>query len=466
MGSEPVGRAPVQVGDVDSGSAVLWAQGFVGPVSVRGFAGSALAFETRTRAEPERADTAVLPLAGLRPGQAYRVELRGAGANGPLVAQARFRTAPAGDAPVRFAWSGDVVGQGFGIDPSRGGLFAFDAMAQEAPDFFIFSGDTVYADAPLAPSMALPDGTRWTNLVTPAKAHVAESLEAFRGQYRYNWLDPAYRRFFADVPVIAQWDDHETRNNWYPSRSLADDPRYSVADCSILARRARRAFDEAFPRAAGAGGQIFRKVARGPLLDVFVVDCRSYRSDNWAVGPFEHALWGARQADWLASELVRSRALWKVVACDLPLGLVVADGAQRFEAVADGAPGRPGFREAEVARVLQHVAAAGLRNLVFLTADVHYAAAHRYGWPTPFWEFVAGPLHAGQFGPNALDPTLQPEVIFANRRPGDPQNVAPSPRSASYGVIEIARDGSMRVNLKDGGGRTLHRQRLAPHHPG
>ena len=42
---------------------------------------------------------------------------------------------------------------------------------------------------------------------------------------------------------------------------------------------------------------------------------------------------------------------------------------------------------------------------LFITADVHYAAAHEYH-PTratftdfdPFWEFVAGPLHAGTFG--------------------------------------------------------------------
>jgi phosphodiesterase/alkaline phosphatase D-like protein len=28
----------------------------------------------------------------------------------------------------------------------------------------------------------------------------------------------------------------------------------------------------------------------------------------------------------------------------------------------------------------------------------------------PFWEFVAGPIHAGTFGPNPLDPTFGPEV--------------------------------------------------------
>lgn len=452
----------MQVGDVGAESAVVWAQGFVGAVEVRVIDGTTTVFDGRARALRERADTVQVPLRGLRPGRRHRVQLTGHGPEGPRRARASFTTAALDGGPVRFAWSGDVVGQGFGIDPGRGGLFAFDTLAREAPDFFIFSGDTVYADVPLPPTLPLPDGSTWTNRVTPAKARVAETLEAFRGQYRYNWLDPAYRRFFAQVPVIAQWDDHETRNNWFPGRRLDDDERYTVTDCSVLARRARRAFDEAFPRARSAEGRIFRKVSRGPLLDVFVVDARSHRSSNSAVDPYPHAFWGATQADWLARELVASKALWKVVACDMPLGLVVGDGPQRFEAVADGYPGPPGFREVEVARVLEALAAVDVRNVVFLTADVHYAAAHRYQRPFPFWEFVAGPLHAGQFGPAELDLTFGPEVVFANRRPGDPQNVAPSRRSTSYGVVEIGRGGDLRVDLRDGGGRTLHRQRVRP----
>ena len=54
-----------------------------------------------------------------------------------------------------------------------------------------------------------------------------------------------------------------------------------------------------------------------------------------------------------------------------------------------------------------------------VSADVHYAAAHYYD-PTkaqftdinPFWEFVAGPLNAGTFGPNELDNTFGPQMMF------------------------------------------------------
>lgn len=70
-------------------------------------------------------------------------------------------------------------------------------------------------------------------------------------------------------------------------------------------------------------GRIFRKVGYGPLLDVFFVDLRSYRGANQ--GEDGGVLFGWRQADWLKRELAASRAVWKVIACDMPIGLVVWD---------------------------------------------------------------------------------------------------------------------------------------------
>ena len=68
-----------------------------------------------------------------------------------------------------------------------------------------------------------------------------------------------------------------------------------------------------------------------------------------------------------------------------------------------------------------------IRNVVWVTGDVHYAAAHHYDPQRarfkefdPFWEFVAGPLHAGTFGPNDLDGTFGPELRFSSVKPGSP----------------------------------------------
>jgi len=80
------------------------------------------------------------------------------------------------------------------------------------------------------------------------------------------------------------------------------------------------------------------------------------------------------------------------------------------------------------------------------TADVHYSAAHHYS-PSrarftefdPFWEFVAGPLHAGAFGPNELDRTFGPEVRFLGIPPGMKPNRPPSEPYQFFGTGRIDR---------------------------
>ena len=86
----------------------------------------------------------------------------------------------------------------------------------------------------------LPGGGTWKNLVTEAKSKVAETLEEYRGNYRYNLMDEHMRRFNAQVAQYVQWDDHEVTNNWFHERILEDD-RYTVKNVALLAARAKRA---------------------------------------------------------------------------------------------------------------------------------------------------------------------------------------------------------------------------------
>ena len=117
---------------------------------------------------------------------------------------------------VSFLWSGDTAGQGWGIDPARGGMRTYRTMLQNRPDFFIHSGDHIYADCPVQAELKLPNGEIWRNLVTEEKSAVAHSLAQFRGNYKYNLLDENVRAFHAEVPMFAQWDDHEVTNDWSP----------------------------------------------------------------------------------------------------------------------------------------------------------------------------------------------------------------------------------------------------------
>jgi alkaline phosphatase D len=372
----------------------------------------------------------------------------------------RFRTAPMRNRSVRFVWSGDTAGQGWGIDDV--GMKTYSTMLRHEPDFFIHSGDTVYADGPIPDEIRLRDGTIWKNrIVTDEKRTVARTLEEFRGQWKYNMLDRHVLDFNAQCPTFFQWDDHEVLNNWSASSDLTGDRRYPDKEIGVYSARAMRAFHEMTPIRyfAGDPGRIFRKIAYGPLVDVFFVDLRSYRSANQ--GSTEHGLFGARQAEWLRRELAASKAVWKVIACDMPLGLVIWDdhaNSQGYEGVADGTDGPLVARERDIADLLTFMRDHAIHNVLWLTADVHYTAAHHYDPARgkfrdflPFWEFVSGPLHSGTYGPKPLDMTFGPEVRFIKASGGGADsNLPPSAGLQFFGLIDInGRTEQLTVRLMD-----------------
>jgi alkaline phosphatase D len=141
------------------------------------------------------------------------------------------------------------------------------------------------------------------------------------------------------------------------------------------------------------------------------------------------------------------------------------EGKGYFEAVANNDHGAPLGRELEMADLLGFIKQAGIFNTVWLTADVHYAAAHYYdpvrsAIPNgflPFWEFVAGPLHAGSFGPNPLDGTFGPEVKFQFAPPaGSKLPLAPSDGRQSFGTVRVdAKSRRLTVELRGLDGQVL-----------
>jgi alkaline phosphatase D len=478
----------VQSGDVTGHRGIVWSRSDrPARLWVEWSTTSSFAQSTRLRGPHalEATDfSARIDLAGLPAGEDifYRVQwedLGGGGMSAPVTGH--FSTAPGHGRGVRFLWSGDTAGQGWGINPEFGGMKIYDAMRRREPDFFIHSGDTIYADGPIAAEVKLPDGGTWHNEVTEEKSKVAETLKEFRGAYRYNQLDTHVQRFNAEVMQLWQWDDHEVVNNWSSAKDLSADARYTEKNVALLAARGARAFLENAPMrwfTQEEEERVYRKVSWGPLLDVFMLDMRSYRGPNThnrqaEAGP-DTAFLGDRQLNWLRSSLRDSRAVWKVIAADMPIGLNVPDGKDaegrpRWEAVGNG-DGPPLGRELEFAQLLAFIKHRRIRNTVWLTADVHYTAAHRYD-PNraqfqdfdPFWEFVSGPLNAGTFGPNELDNTFGPEVKFVKAPDAGQVNLPPSAGLQFFGEVDI--DGhteALTVHLRDITGTSLWSTTLAP----
>lgn len=386
----------------------------------------------------------------------------------------RFTTAPQKKSrSLHFVWGGDTAGQGWGINPEFGGMKIYETMRRENPDFFLHCGDTIYADGPISEYQNAENGMVWHNLVTEEVSKVAETLAEFRGRYKYNLLDHNVLAFNAQVPQIWQWDDHEVTNNWSDAKDLSGDSRYTEKNVPLLTARGARAFMEYAPLRpydAREQDRVYRHIPYGELMDMLVVDMRSYRGPNTSndqpePGP-ETRFFGAEQLQWLKDRLLNSCAVWKVIASDMPIGLIVRDGAN-FENMANG-DGPALGRELEMAELLRFIKRHKIENVVWLTADVHYCAAHYYHPKNavfknfePFWEFVAGPLNAGTFGPGALDNTFGPEVVF-HKFPDAP-NLSPYAGLQFYGDVKIDQhSAAMTVSLKDIDGKNLFSKTLEP----
>ena len=491
-GARPQMAHGIQSGDPTSNSAMIWTRSDrPARLWLDWSTTSNFAKATRVRGPHMLEDsdfTGRVDLTGLPAGQEifYRVVLQdlhnervlSEAMSGHLRLPGGVGRQPARD--VRFTWSGDTAGQGFGINEAWGGMKIYEQMRLVNPDFFLHSGDTIYADGPITAEVKLADGSVWNNVVTEEVSKVAETLNEYRGRYRYNLMDANVRRMASEVPQIWQWDDHEVSNNWSDSKDLSADARYTEKNVPLLVARATKAFHEYAPlrRTADVESErVYRHLPQGPLLDLFVVDMRSYRGPNSSnlqtTEDASSAFLGRPQIAWLLAGLKQSKSVWKVIAADMPIGLHVADGKDaqgqdKWEAIANGQDGKPLGREIEIAHLLREIKKAGIKNVVWLTADVHYTAAHYFDPAkaqftdfSPFWEFVSGPLNAGGFGPNKTDATFGMQVMY-QKAPTE-VNAPPSSGMQFFGQVDIdAKTRAMTVTLKDLAGASLYSKTLAP----
>ena len=187
----------VQSGDVSTDGSVVWARADR-PSQMLVEVSTTESFKDARSlppiaALPESDFTAKMLLENLPSGQDifYRIKFRdlshpdisGEAATG------RFRTAPADRRDISFVWGGDVAGQGWGINTDDGGMKTYATMARHNPDFFIHSGDTIYADGPIKPETEVAGGGVWKNIVAEGVEKVAETLDEFRGRWKYNLHD-------------------------------------------------------------------------------------------------------------------------------------------------------------------------------------------------------------------------------------------------------------------------------------
>src|SRR5439155_917496 len=251
-----------------------------------------------------------------------------------------------------------------------------------AADFFTFNGDTIYAD----------HVCRATTPHVAGNEFVAVSLDEYRAKHRYNREDPAVQELLRVTSVYAAWDDHEVTNNF----SGPTEPLMPVG---------RRAFRDywAIDGPAEEPDRLYRSVRWGRSLEVFILDTRQYRSRNEALDGPDKTMLGAAQRSWLLERVSASDATWKLIVSSVPLGVFTRSDSWTSANVL-GYP-RPGAGFAwERDLILRTLRERGVRNVVFLSGDVHHAQFLRHevdGYVVH--ELMAGPLAARPGIPGFLD---------------------------------------------------------------
>lgn len=445
------------VGEVTARSAVVWARCENGDEVVLSLAPGEHS-ELRTPVQTERDFTTRVELANLQPSTQYRYTLWCRGGDVRTPGAGSFKTAPEPEAreSVRLAWSGDVGGQNVCRDREHGYL-PYRALRVSQPDFFIAMGDMIYADD------ACREVGRYGNAQVPGPATPAIDVEGFRAHWRYARADPHVQRLHAATSIYAIWDDHEIIDDARPEHDVAPGHRGVH-----LIPPAREAFLDyhPFPSAGAEERRLFRSFRWGRHLEIFFLDTRSYRDSNRARDSNSKSMLGPQQIAWLRDALMQSDATWKVVVSSVPLAIPTGAAGARDGWASGG--DKTGFAT-ELSEILRTMQRLTRRQVLWITADVHFGSVIRY---VPFpddpdfvvHEIVTGPLNAGIFPKRDLDRTLQPQRLHFHGpdRAEDVGSYLEAARWFNFGTAHIDEAGVLKLGLVNAMGEPVYELELLP----
>ena len=371
-----------------------------------------------------------------------------------------FRTAPSANmtsnsSAISFIWGADLGGQNYCRNANEGGYSIFKSMLSLNADFFIANGDMIYADGacpaqgPIFNNSTNNQTITWTNIPGDFKSladpsvdwnNVTEVRSLFLEHWKYNRNDTYFKEFLRNVSMYSQWDDHEIINDFgskWPYWNLFSVDREGYPN---LVKEGTNAFLYYSPLDSNSNKdnnytvndsnkRIFRSFNWGKDLDLFIIDARSYRSQNHiADAPDSNkTLLGDEQLQWLRQELSNSNATWKVISSDVPISIPTGSNASIL--------GRDGWAngnetsnysyytgfERELTDLFKLIDEQNIKNVIFITTDVHFPAFIRYNFDlnndgnmTEIYELVSGPLSAFRLGVPfpILDDTFDPALLY------------------------------------------------------
>ena len=321
------------------------------------------------RALPELAHSVHVDVRGLQPAHEYFYRFR--------VGRYESRTGRMQTAPPPWA----VRALRFGFvscqDWQAGYYPAFRDVAAQDLDLVVHLGDYIYEYGPQPGGPRMHEGPE------------VQGLESYRNRYALYKTDDALQEAHASCAWIVTWDDHEVENNY---ANLIREEGAEPNAITFAQRRANayQAYYEHMPLRRtslpqGPNLLLYRRIAWGALAEFSVLDTRQYRTDQPCgdgLDPRETCpesldpaatMTGPGQERWLLEGLVRSRAIWNVIAQQTMLAeydFNPAPGATLFNM--DQWDGYVAARN----RLLRFLMDQHPRNPIVLTGDIHSSWVH------------------------------------------------------------------------------------------
>lgn len=313
------------------------------------------------RTKKSKAFTAILIADTLEPGNKYEYELLINNEVVSLPYPTTFQTQPI------WKWRSDppdfsfIIGSGTYINeakydrPGKGygdGYQIFNSMTALHPDFMIWLGDNIY--------LREPDWNSKTGILH---------------RYTHTRSLPEMQSFLASTHHYAIIDDHDhgpnnsDRSFWNKNQTL-------------------EAFKLFWANPSYGVGEINGAITSFQWgdTDFFLLDNRTYRTPNLRKTGDNTQL-GEEQLQWLIDNLTVSYATFKFVV----LGGQFLSTSPTYESYSNY-----GF-EKERQRIIDYIYAENIKNVVFLTGDVHFseiAVLQEEGKPT-IWDITSSPLNSG-----------------------------------------------------------------------
>lgn len=377
-----------------------------------------------TVTDPASDHTVKVDATGLQPLTTYLYRFTALGATSPV---GRARTAPADGAPVDRLRFGVVSCSNW-----EGGYFsAYRHLAdRDDLDWVLHLGDYVYEYETGGYGPGPGIGRRHD------PEHEMVSLEDYRRRHALYKTDPDLRRLHTRYTFITTIDDHEVCDNAWAGGGVNHQPA-GEGDFRLRRAAALQAYFEWMPIRVTGGAEeptrVWRRLSFGGLADLFMLDERTYRSQQLAglVGDLlliddarhspDRTLLGDDQRAFLVDGLRGSQATWKLLGngvmfsplvfvdlpdlvgdllapLQLPAGVPVALNSDQWD----------GYRHEQ--RLLTEVFSE-VGGVVVLTGDIHSSWAAEI--PVDAGRYLPG-LRGGSAGIEFVTPAVTSDSLSAS----------------------------------------------------